>query len=100
LGATLDEYCRTEGVTRKQLSLLLRCGAESLAWLSLCRKPRLDHFADDIKRIAERFKIDAPKLAQMIRRTDAISALRRTINTSEQDPLILAARDREKKREK
>ena len=100
LGAALDEYCRTEGLTREQLSLLLGCNTELLAWLSLCRKPRFDHFADDIARIAERFQIDATKLAQMMRRVDAISALRRTIDTDEAGPLLLAARDRDKKRKK
>ncbi len=100
LGAALDEYCRNEELTREQLSSLLGCSLDSLAWLSLCRRPAPEQFAEDISKIAERFEIDASKLAQIVRRVDAIAVLRRAINAQEEDPLLLAARDRDKERDK
>jgi len=100
LGAALDEYRSSEGLTREQLSSFLGCSLEALAWLSLCRKPVPGQFAEDVSRIAERFQVDASKLAQVTRRMDAIAALRRAINTQEEDPLLLAARDRDEDRDK
>ncbi len=100
LGAALVEYCRDEGLTREQLSSLLGCSLQSLEWLSLCRRPALEQFADDVSKISERFHIDASRLAQIVRRVDAVVVLRRTIKLQDEDPLLLAARDRDKEREK
>ncbi len=100
LGAVLDEYCRDEGLTREQLSSLLDCGLDSLAWLSLCRRPAPEQFAEDVARIAERFQIESAKLAQVIRRVDAVAVLRRPSNAEEEDPLLLAARDHDEEKDK
>jgi len=99
LGSALDEYRRSEGLTREQLSLLLDCSLDSLAWLSLCRRPAPEQFAEDVSMIAERFQIDASRLAQVLRRVDAVAVLRRAVNMQEEDPLLLAARDRDRKRD-
>ncbi len=100
LGAALDEYRRNEGLTREQLSSLLGCSLDVLAWLSLCRGPGPEQFAEDVSKIADRFQIDASKLAQIVRRVDAVAVLRRAINAQEEDPLLLAARDRDEERDK
>ncbi|CAN96316.1 hypothetical protein predicted by Glimmer/Critica [Sorangium cellulosum So ce56] len=96
LGAALDEYCRTEGKTREQLAALLGCRVDSLDWLSLCRKPDPERFAEDVTRIAERFQIEGPRLAQIIRRVDAVAVLRRATHEECNEPMLLAARDRDK----
>lgn len=98
LGAVLEEYSRVEGVTRAETASFLGCDVDSLAWLSLCRKPAPDRFLEDVSRIAERFQIDGFKLAQLIRRVDAIVVLRRT-TTAEEETLLLAARDRDEETE-
>lgn len=98
LGAVLDECCRNEGLSREQLSSLLGCGLESLAWLSLCRRPAPERFAQDVARIAERFRIEPAKLAQVVRRVDALAVLRQPSNLKEEDPLLLAARDRDEEK--
>jgi len=100
LGAVLDEYCRNEKLTREQLASFLDCGPESLAWLSLCRRPVPDQFAEDVARIAERFHIDPAKLAQIVRRVDAVAVLRRPRDAEEADPVLLAARDRDEEEDK
>jgi hypothetical protein len=93
LGATLEQYCRIEGMTREQLSSQLGCSSELLAWLCLCRRPASEHFARDVMRIAERFHIDAPKLAQVVRHVDTVATIREAANTGGES-VLLAARDR------
>jgi hypothetical protein len=102
LGAALDEYCRNEAITRKQLSTFLGCSLDSLASLSLCRKPAPDRFAEDVAKIAARFQVDASKLAQIVRRVDVVAALRQpTISREEEERrLLLAARDRDEEKDK
>lgn len=98
LGAVLHEYCRSEGLTQAQLASFLVCSPESLAWLSLCRKPAPEQFAEDITTIAERFQIVPIKLAQIVRRVEAIAVLRRSSDAEEADPVLLAARDRDEEK--
>jgi transcriptional regulator with XRE-family HTH domain len=100
LGSALDEYCRMEGLTREQLSTGLGCSVDSLAWLSLCRRPAPDHFAEDISKIAERFQIEASKLAEIVRRVDVVAALRRPVSMQEAESVLLAARDRDGEKDK
>lgn len=100
LGSVLNIFCSTEGATREQVASLLGCSLDSVAWLSLCRKPRPDHFADDVARIAGRFQIEGSNLAQLIRRVDAIAALREPRDLGNVDPILLAARDRNKEADK
>ncbi len=96
LGAALDEYCRTEGLSREQLAALLGCSLDSLGWLSLCRRPDPERFAEDITRIAEQFQIEGPKLARIIRRVEAVAVLRRANHAEHEAQMLLAARDRDK----
>ena len=96
LGAAFEEYCQLEGVTRDDVATLLGCSLDSLAWLSLCRRPPADRFANDVSRISERFHVDATRLAQIVRRVDVVGALRQpTISREDEERMLLAARDRE-----
>lgn len=99
LGSVLDEFGRTEEMTREQVAEFLGCGVETLQWLALCRKPDAEEFADDVRRVAERFNVDASKLAQLIRRTESVTALSRA-KVTEEDALLLAARDRDEEKKR
>jgi hypothetical protein len=99
LGSVLDEYCRDEGLTREQLASFLGCNGESLAWLSLCRRPAGDQFAQDVIKIAGRFQVNPANLAQIVRRVDALAVLRRPHDIKVDDPMLLAARDRDEEKD-
>jgi len=94
LGSVLDEYCRIEVLTVDQLAAFLGCSLDSLAWLALCRKPSREHFAEDISKVAERFHVEARKLASIMRRVEVVTVLRRTVDVEDANSLLLAARDR------
>jgi len=100
LGAVLDEYCSSERLTREGLASLLGCSVESLAWLSLCKRPTAEHFALDVARIAERFQIEPARLARVVRRVDTLAVLRQPSDVAEEDLLLLAARDRNEEKDK
>lgn len=76
LGVVFEQYCRLENIPRAELATLLGCSLDSLAWLSLCRRPAADRFADDVSRLSERYSIDPSKLALVVRRIDVVGALR------------------------
>jgi hypothetical protein len=94
LGFVLDEFGRTESMTPEQVAAFIGCEVETLQWLSLCRRPDPDDFAVDVRHIAERFEVDASKLAGLIRRTEAIAVLAGA-KTPNDHALLLAARDRD-----
>lgn len=100
MGSVLDEYCASEGITREQIAVLLGCSSESLSWLSLCRRPAPEQFVEDITKIADRFRIEPAKLAQIVRRVEAIAVLRRPRDVEKDDPVLLAARDRDEEKDK
>lgn len=95
LAAALRDYARSEGLDEPALAVLLACPVGTLAPLGLCRRPRPDPplFRQDVDRIAACFAVRADRLAEVVRRADALAALRREA-TSEQGTLM-AARDRE-----
>ncbi len=94
LASVLEDYARTERIDDDSLARLLGCGVEVLNKLRLCRRPRTEPalFRQDINRIASHFEIDAGMLAQVVRRSDAVRALR--LGAGEQRELLMAARDR------
>lgn len=98
LGAVFSRYCEVERRTREVLAVDLDCSEETLQWMSVCRRPRADHFADDVKAVAERFNVSATKLASIVRRVDAVEALRRPAADPDENQMLLAARDRGEKK--
>ena len=95
LASALQDYARSERLDRQALADVLACPVEALAPLGLCRRPRPDPplFRRDVDRIAARFGADAEALAEIVRRADALDALRRT--AAGERGLLMAARDRE-----
>jgi hypothetical protein len=96
LGSLLKDYCSLERLAQDDLAAYLGCNPESLNWLSLCRKPRSDHFVEDVTRIAKRFDLDKSKLAHIVRRIDVINDLQQPCDYEDKEPVLLAARDRQK----
>jgi hypothetical protein len=95
LASALADYARSEHLDNEDLAAALGCAVETLGPLRLCRRPRPDPglFKQDIERIAARFGVDADLLAQAVRRSDALSSLRRAATGGR--GLLMAARDRQ-----
>lgn len=94
LAHTLETFARTEGISTEMLRLRLGCTPETYTALALCTHPRPTQFAADVDAIAVRFALDAGLLFQIIRRADAIAALRAGGDSA----ALMAARDREDER--
>ncbi len=94
LASALEDYVRSERLDDDGLARLLGCQVEVLDGLRLCRRPRSEPalFRLDIDRIASHFGVDVGMLAQVVRRSDAITSLRQ--GAGEQRRLLMAARDR------
>lgn len=92
LASALWDYARSEVLDQQRLAARLDCTPETLGRLALCRRPRGDSLIEDIERIAYRFQIHADVLLEIVRRADALGALRRA---GETDQVRAAARDHE-----
>ena len=98
LASVLAAYTQAESLDEAGLASALGCPVETLASLRLCRRPRADsQFRGDVEAIADRFGVDALSLAEIIRRVDALAALR-TNKTSRSATksghgVLIAARD-------
>jgi hypothetical protein len=92
LASAMEDYAGSEGLDGEGLAVALGCGVEELGSLGLCRRPRTEpeNFADDVRRIASRFGLSEDRLAEVVRRSDALSAMRE----AESEDVIAAARDR------
>ena len=99
LGSLLREYSQMERLSREELASRLSCDVDTVDWLSLCYQPLPERFGEDVARIAERFQVDPARLAGIIRRAQAVVAVRRSVPV-EEDGLLLAARDRDQEPKK
>ena len=95
LASALADYAQSENLSERGLATVLECSVETLNRLRLCRRPRPTPplFQADVNRIATRCGVKADALAQIVRRADALVALRRGSVTDA--GLLAAARDRE-----
>jgi hypothetical protein len=91
LASALEQYRASEQLDEAGLAATLGCDSEILATLGLCRRPREGHIQKDIDQIAKHFGLDAGVLAQIVRRADAVEALRRP---AVEQSFTAAARDR------
>lgn len=92
LASAMEDYAGSEGLDAAGLAAALGCAPDDLGSLGLCRRPRADreHFSDDVRRIAGRFSLSEDRLAEVVRRSDALNAMRE----AESEDVIAAARDR------
>ncbi|ADO69631.1 hypothetical protein [Stigmatella aurantiaca] len=97
LGHTFAQYQEMEERSAEALAAELGCTPETLQWLSLCRNPSGDRFAEHLFEISKRFAVDSQKLAAVVRRVEVMKALSmRNKDTGQPDgkAMLLAARDR------
>ncbi len=97
LGQTFERYRELEGYSPEQLATQLGCTVESLQWLSLCRRPEGDSFAEHVLLIARRFALDASRLGAVLRHVQVMDVLVTSRDDGEGaagNSLLLAARDR------
>lgn len=96
LASALADYAASEGFDEEDIAGFLNCSLDTLSLVALCRRPRPDVvlFQSDVNRIASRFSLDAQALAEVVRRSDALSTLKQAPADT---GLLLAARDRELK---
>ncbi|ADO73058.1 hypothetical protein [Stigmatella aurantiaca] len=97
LGHVFEQYQRIEGQSPEGLAAELGCSLGVLQWLSLCRGPRAERFAGDVREVSQRFAVAPHRLAAVVRRVEVMAALARGPEEEEsvrKGPLLLAARDR------
>jgi len=99
LGWRLSHLAELEGASSRELATELNCDPVTVQWLFLCRSPSRERFAQDVERIALRFSLDATRLAGLVRRADAITALAAS-DQGASEGILLAARDREEEKDK
>jgi len=94
LASALSDYAQSEGLNDLDLANKLDCSLEVLSSLRLCRRPRREpaFFRQDVEQITSRFGLKSTVLAEVVRRSDALSALRR--GKASEEGLLMAARDR------
>lgn len=92
LASALEDYAGSERLDRAGLAAALGCEPNQLGPLGLCRRPSPDagSFADDVRRIAQRFNLPEERLAEVVRRSEALMALRE----ADIEDVVAAARDR------
>jgi len=95
LASALADYARSEHLEEQGLAGALGCSEEDLVSLRLCRRPRPqpESFRREVNRIASRFGARTDVLAEVIRRSDALRAMRAR-STEETSGTLMAARDR------
>lgn len=97
LGYVFEKYREYEGKSAEALAEELGCSLEKLAWLSLCRRPSEEHFAEHLEQIGKRFEVEPHRLAAVIRHVEVLDVLPVSRDTNEEeegeDSFLLAARD-------
>jgi hypothetical protein len=95
LASVLAAYAQSEGLDDAGLAAALGCPPGELAMLRLCRAPSAaaEDFWEDVRRIAERFGLDAHRLAEVVKRGRVVSRLQGTQPAA--GGFLLAARDGE-----
>lgn len=96
LGYVFEQYLRHEGKSAGQLAEDLGCSPEVLPWLSLCRRPDEERFAEHLEMIEKRFGVEPFRLAAVLRRVEVLEVLpaqRDAGDDSEEGSYLLAARD-------
>jgi hypothetical protein len=90
--ATFQELRRMDD---PELAGFLRCSADTLARLRLCRRPDLDspEFQSDVRQIVQTFAVYPPSLLQLLREVSSIEAMRGS-RPERSTGFLMAARDK------
>lgn len=93
MASVFARYCAAERVDEEQLVSLLNCSEQDYLRLSLCRTSRQPS-ADDLRQLAAFAGTDPHALARVVRRVEAVEAMKAGAKAVAQSTLI-AARERE-----
>ena len=95
LASLLARYARAEGLDDASLADTLGCPADVLPALRLCRAPRAEpaEFREDVRRVAERFGLEALRLARVVRHAQSLEHL--AAGPGAAHGMLMAARDSE-----
>src|SRR5947208_1425294 len=93
LASALQTFASCEELDDISLAERLGCSRDTLPLIRLCRRPEKSGpgFRADVERIATRYMLDRPILAEIVRRADAIEAMTGRVPGR---GLLMAARDR------
>lgn len=96
LASALLAFAHDEGLDEAALAEQLGCDRSRLPALLLCQRPRGDSpdFAARVKRIADHFRLDPVRLAEVLRLVEGVEALGGGTRDTARD-LLAAARDRD-----
>ncbi len=94
LAAPLALYATNQQLDDTALAARLGCDAAALTHLRLCRNPdpQPPHFWKDVERIAEHFRINADRLAEIVRFGQGLMKLR---SPGQATGFLMAAREDE-----
>jgi hypothetical protein len=95
LAWALARFRAAEGLDQAALAAWLGVAPDRLPRLALCLRPRAEAFGADCDDLAARFGADPARLADLLRRVDALAALARARAPAEAGGLLAAARDRD-----
>jgi hypothetical protein len=93
LAMPLAAYARSENLDDTGLAAALGCRREDLVMVRLCRAPRAEpgEFWEDVRCVAERFGLDAERLAAAVKRGRVVLRLQAA---APEAGGLMAARDR------
>jgi hypothetical protein len=96
LAPVLAAFAHSEGLDDSGLAAALGCPGQELVMLRLCRAPRSDprEFWDDVTAIAERFGLDARRLAEIVKRGRVVVTFQEP--GAARGGSLMAARDRDR----
>lgn len=98
LGYVFAQYMKYEGKSAEDLATELGCSMDVLDWLSVCRRPAEEHFAEHLRLIEQRYAVNARRLAAVLRRVEVLDVLPEGEGDGPvvRRSLLLAARDHSK----
>jgi hypothetical protein len=96
LACVLARYVELERISEEELAQHLGITAGDLLHLALCLRPRVDHFAADVRQISTKFGINPAALATVVHLVDSVEVLaaRDAGDASTDAGLLMAARAR------
>jgi len=75
LAWVMARYVELERISEVELAQHLGVTLGDLPHLALCLRPRVEHFADDVRQLNSKFNIDPAVLATVVRLVDSAEAL-------------------------
>ena len=96
LGYVFARYQKYEGKSAEDLTAELGCSREVFDWLSVCRRPAEERFAEHLRLLETRFSVEPRRLAAVLRRVEVLDVLppdEEGMEEGLEESPLLAARD-------